>query len=73
MHQKVIKAGNSKAVTVPAEFTRNVGVRIGDAVEVRLLPEKGQVIYTFSGVRQLSLNGKLLKKVLVEGRFRTQR
>jgi len=62
MQQKVIRAGNSTAVTVPAEFVKSVGVKIGDIVEVRTFPEKGQVNYTFSGARQLTLGPRLFGK-----------
>jgi len=58
MKQKVIKAGNSTAVTVPSSFVKMVGVKIGDSVKVNSKPETGKVTYTFSGVHQL----KLLKK-----------
>lgn len=62
MRQKVIKAGNSTAVTVPADFVKNIGINVGDSVDVKTFPERGQVTYTFSGVRQLAINSKLLKK-----------
>ncbi|MCH7951283.1 AbrB/MazE/SpoVT family DNA-binding domain-containing protein [Patescibacteria group bacterium] len=62
MSQKIIRAGNSAAVTVPADFVKVVGVKIGDTVEVRTSPEKGQITYTFSGVRQLTINSKLRRK-----------
>lgn len=61
MQQKVIKAGNSAAVTVPAEFVKTVGIKIGDMVKVEAFPEKGQITYTFSGVRQLAIDNKFLK------------
>lgn len=61
MRQKVIRAGNSSAVTVPAEFIKTVGAKIGDTVDVETSPEKGKVTYTFSGVRQLAINSKLLR------------
>ena len=60
--QKVIKTGNSTAVTVPAEFVKKVGIRIGDNVEVETSLEKGEVTYTFQGVRQLVLKNTLFKK-----------
>ncbi|MBI2009563.1 MAG: AbrB/MazE/SpoVT family DNA-binding domain-containing protein [Candidatus Chisholmbacteria bacterium] len=55
MKQKVIRAGNSTAVTVPAEFVRMVGVKVGDTTTVSTYPEKGKITYTFAGVRQLRL------------------
>jgi bifunctional DNA-binding transcriptional regulator/antitoxin component of YhaV-PrlF toxin-antitoxin module len=62
MRQKVIKAGNSTAVTVPSKFVKRIGVKIGDTVEVKTDLEKGQVKYIFSGIRQLALKGSLLKQ-----------
>jgi antitoxin component of MazEF toxin-antitoxin module len=61
MEQKVIKAGNSTAVTVPAKFVKSVGIKIGDTVRVETVPEKGKVIYSFKGARQLTLSQKLFK------------
>ena len=58
MKQKVIRAGNSTAVTVPAEFVKMVGVKVGDTVSVRVHPDTGRVTYIFSGVHQLRLLGK---------------
>lgn len=62
MHKKLIRAGNSAAVTVPADFIKTVGAKIGDTVEVETSPEKGQVTYTFSGVRQLAIQNALLRR-----------
>lgn len=55
MKQKIIKAGNSLAVTIPSNFVKTVGVKLADEVAVDLKPETGQLIYTFKGSRQLSL------------------
>ncbi len=55
MFQKVIKAGNSLAVTLPSLFVKTVGTSAGDQVSVETKPELGQIIYTFKGVKQLSL------------------
>jgi len=56
MKQKVMKVGNSVGVTVPAKFVKSVGIRVGDNVKVKTVLETGQVIYTFKGAKQLSLN-----------------
>jgi antitoxin component of MazEF toxin-antitoxin module len=56
MQQKVIKTGNSAAVTIPASFVRDLGIRIGDTVKTKLEPEKGRLVFTFSGAKQLSLS-----------------
>lgn len=55
MLQKVIKAGNSLAVTLPSDFVKMIGIRPGDDVRVTPLPERGRIHYTFSGAKQLSL------------------
>ena len=61
--QKIIKTGNSLAVTIPSNFVRSVGVKAGQDVKVKVEPETGRVVYTFSGTKQLLLaNGFLRKK-----------
>lgn len=55
MLQKIIKAGNSIAVTIPSKFVKSVGVKVGDNVQVSLHPQTGKVIYTFKGTMQLSM------------------
>lgn len=55
MSQKVIKTGNSLAVTIPAWFVKDLEVRAGDAVKVKLEPDKGKIIYNFQGSKQLPL------------------
>lgn len=62
MKQKIMRSGNSAVVTVPADFVKVVGANIGDKVEVKAFPEKGEVIYKFSGVSQLPLSKNFLKK-----------
>lgn len=60
--QKIIRTGNSLAVTIPAPFVHAVGIKAGQEVEVKVDPETGQVIYTFSGAKQLPLSQSLVKK-----------
>lgn len=55
MAQKVIKTGNSLAVTIPSWFVKDSGIKAGDDVKVRLEPEKNRVIYNFAGTKQLPL------------------
>jgi antitoxin component of MazEF toxin-antitoxin module len=62
MAQKVIKTGNSAAVTIPADFVKDLGIRIGDPVKVKLDPENNKVVYLFSGTKQLLLSESFLKK-----------
>jgi len=60
--QKIIRTGNSLAVTIPAEFVKSVGIKAGDGVRVTLEPEKGRIIYSFSGAKQLSLSQNFVKR-----------
>lgn len=62
MAQKVIKTGNSAAVTIPANFIKDLGIRIGDLVKVKLDPENNKIVYLFSGTKQLPLSESFLKK-----------
>ena len=62
MTQKVIKTGNSAAVTIPAEFARDLGIRIGDPVKIKLEKDKGRILYSFSGVKQLLLSENFLRR-----------
>ncbi len=62
MLQKVIKAGNSKAVTIPADFVKVIGIRLGDTVKSVSRPERGELTYTFSGARQLSMTQDFSKQ-----------
>lgn len=61
MKQKIIKAGNSLAVTIPSKFAKDVGIKSGDIVRVTPKPEKGQLTFSFSGIRQLTLTSSLPK------------
>jgi len=60
--QKVIRTGNSLAVTIPALFVRSVGIRAGDKVKVILKPDSGKVIFSFFGAKQLPLPGEIITK-----------
>lgn len=62
MKQKVFRTGNSLAVVVPSQFVKLLGVAPKDRVKVLPQPEKGRVIYKFSGALQLPLSKELLKK-----------
>lgn len=53
--QKLIKTGNSAAVTVPAEFVDALCLRVGDSVEAELNYETGEITYKFPNDRQLKL------------------
>jgi len=60
--QKIIRSGNSLAVTIPADFVHTVGIKSGDQVEVEVAPETGCVVYCFSGTKQLPLAKSFIKK-----------
>lgn len=61
MFQKVIRTGNSLAVTIPSEFAKSAGIRASDQVKVEAEPEKGTITYYFSGIKQLPLLENILK------------
>lgn len=60
--QKIIRSGNSLVVTVPSHFVQAIGIKAGQEVKVEVLPEAGQVVYTFSGTKQLPLSKNFVKK-----------
>jgi antitoxin component of MazEF toxin-antitoxin module len=60
--QKIIKTGNSLAVTIPSEFVKAVGIKAGREVQVSLQPETGQVVYSFTGAKQLPLSKNFIKR-----------
>lgn len=61
MQQQVMRVGNSVGITVPSKFVKSVGIKIGDIVRVKTILETGQVIYTFKGAKQLSLDSSIKK------------
>lgn len=60
--QKIIKTGNSLAVTIPSDFVKTVGIKAGQNVQVKVDPETGEVTYAFSGSRQLALTKDFTKR-----------
>lgn len=58
---KVLRTGNSLAVTIPADFVKSVGIRASDVAKVRLDESKGKITYFFSGAKQLPLSENFLK------------
>ncbi len=58
MGQKIIRTGNSAAVTLPAEFVKVLNVRVGDPVEVKINYVKGEITFHFPSARQLPLDTK---------------
>jgi len=60
MAQKVIKTGNSAALTIPSEFVKDLGIKIGDPVKTKMEKDKGRITYIFSGIKQLPLSENFL-------------
>lgn len=56
MLQKVLQVGNSAAVTIPAPFLRDLGLMVGDQVEVRAAkkPVKIEIIPSKKTLRETS-------------------
>ncbi len=55
MAQKIIRTGNSAAVTLPSELVKILNLRIGDPVEVAINYVKGEITFKFPSARQLPL------------------
>ncbi len=63
MLKKVIRSGNSLAVTIPAIFTKNEGIKAGDEVKISIDRSTKSITYTFLGDTQLLLSPKLTKNL----------
>lgn len=59
MDQKILKTGNSLAVSIPSDFVKVLGLRAGLTVKVRVDQPSARLIVTFENTGQLPL---LLKK-----------
>jgi len=54
--RKVIKTGNSLAVTLPAAAIKNMDIKVGDIAMVKIKRAKNEITLVFPGrPRQLSL------------------
>lgn len=53
--QKIIKAGNSLAITLPSRLVKALGLRAGDPVTVCPSLDQNQIACRFNSPRQLSL------------------
>jgi antitoxin component of MazEF toxin-antitoxin module len=60
--QKIFRTGNSLAVTLPFRVVRELGIKPGQRVDVKVNWEKLKVSYRFRGVKQLPLLGVRGKK-----------
>jgi antitoxin component of MazEF toxin-antitoxin module len=57
--RKVIKTGNSLAITIPSRSIKDFNIREGDPVLIKTNRTKVSITYLFSGhPRQLSLIGQ---------------
>lgn len=60
--RKVIKTGNSLAITIPSKSIKDFNIQEGDPVTLNINKTKVTITYTFSGhPRQLSLITKSKK------------
>jgi antitoxin component of MazEF toxin-antitoxin module len=54
--RKVIKTGNSLALTIPNKIIKSFDIKEGDLAQYKISSSKTSITYTFSGhPRQLSL------------------
>ncbi len=65
-NQKVIKTGNSLAITIPAEFVKILGIKSGQIVQVCQNIGKGYLRFQFHANKQLPL-------LSVSGKIRTEK
>jgi antitoxin component of MazEF toxin-antitoxin module len=57
--RKVIKTGNSLAITIPSKSIKDFNIKEGDPVSIKINKTKVCITYLFSGhPRQLSLIGQ---------------
>ncbi len=62
MTQKIIKTGNSAAVTIPSEMLKSLNLQIGDRAEAKMNFDEGSLTYVFPEIRQLRLEETRRKK-----------
>lgn len=56
MKRKIIKTGNSLAVTIPSGFAKEMGVNIGDEAELKIDIQKSEMrVQFFKKPKQISL------------------
>jgi antitoxin component of MazEF toxin-antitoxin module len=53
--QKIIKAGNSLAITLPSHLVKTLGLRPSDPVTVTISLDQTKISYSFDSARQLTL------------------
>lgn len=57
--QKIIKTGNSAALTIPVGFIKTLNLKIGDKAMTRLDFYEGSITYKFVDIRQLHFDNPL--------------
>ena len=57
--QKIIRAGNSLAFTLPSRLVKALGLRAGDPVKVEFSLDQTSITYSFDYTRQLTLTPRL--------------
>lgn len=60
--QKIIKAGNSLAITLPSRLVKTLGLCSGDPVKVEISLDQTSISYRFDSARQLTLAPRLKPK-----------
>jgi len=56
MRRKIIRTGNSVAVTIPSGFVKEVGINIGDEAELEMDVQKSEMkVQFFKKPKQISL------------------
>lgn len=61
--QKIIKSGNSLALTLPSGLVKSLCLRPGDTVVVEIPLDQKHITYHFNSPRQLVLSPRLSLKV----------
>lgn len=64
--QKIIKAGNSLAITLPSRLVKSLGLRPGDMVRVEISLDQTKISYSFDTPRQLTLTAPIDVQTHVE-------
>ncbi len=59
IQHKIIKSGNSLAITLPAKMVKALGLKAGDLVNLKVSLDQSQITYKFVKPSQLSLSMKL--------------
>ncbi|MEK7611090.1 MAG: AbrB/MazE/SpoVT family DNA-binding domain-containing protein [Patescibacteria group bacterium] len=63
--QKIIKTGNSAALTIPAGFIKALNLKVGDQVLTQLDFYEGSITYKFVDIRQLRFDNPLERTSLL--------